>query len=178
MSSFQIIDLIFLILVVLMIFHGYVKGFLGEIFSWASLVFSIMAAVVFYPAGAAFIRRSIMENVRHVPEVLAFIAIFLMVMLFIKMLERVLKDIIAGAKLGGVNKVLGAVFGLIEGLALVTIIVFFLYVQPVFDVSRLLEDSVFAQILLPIITVHLDRGMGATETAFPGLQGIISAFLV
>jgi membrane protein required for colicin V production len=166
MSNIPVIDLIFVILIVLMIIHGYVKGFIVELFSWAPLVLAIGAAVFLYPRGAAFIRSKIMENVRYVPEILAFLAIFLLILLFLKMVERVLKDVVKGANLGGANKVLGAVFGLVEGFALTAIILFFLKVQPLVDTSKLLEDSIFAQILLPLIRIPMDRGMDIVNTAF------------
>ena len=73
-------------------------------------------------------------------------------MLLVKMLEHVLKDVIMGSKLGGANKVLGAIFGFVEGLTLTVIVLFVLRVQPLFDSSKLTDDSIFAQILLPFIT--------------------------
>jgi len=158
MGNFPVIDIIFLILIVLMLIHGYAKGFVEEIFSWAALVLSMLAAVFLYSPGAAFIRKKTMENVRFIPEILAFIAVFIIVMVIIKLLESVLKDIIMGTNLGGVNKVLGAVFGLVEGFALTAIILFILSVQPLFDPSRVIGDSIFAQILLPIIRAPLNRG--------------------
>ena len=153
MSDIATIDWILGFLVLLMIIHGYIKGFVEELFSWAALVLSIWAAVLLYPAGGAFIRKSIMQNVRVVPELLAFIAIFFLIMLSIKLLERVLKDVIMGANLGGVNKGLGAVFGLIEGFALATLILFVLSVQPLFDASKLIGESIFAGLLLPLLVI-------------------------
>jgi membrane protein required for colicin V production len=139
--------------------HGYVKGFVEEFFSWAALVISIIAAVFLHPAGAAFIREKAMKDVRFVPEILAFVAIFIIVMLFFKMLERVLKDVIMGAKLGGINKLLGLIFGLLEGFALTALVLFVMSVQPVFDVSKILGDSIFAQILLPHFSkIPLEKG--------------------
>jgi len=165
MGNFPLIDVIFLILIVLMLIHGYVKGFVEELFSWASLVLSILAAVFFYAPGAAFIRTKTMENVKFIPEILAFIAIFIIVMVLIKLLERVLKEIILGTHLGGVDKVLGAVFGLVEGFALVAIILFILSKQPLFNAKTILEDSIFAQFLLPfIVRAPLNKGKEIVNT--------------
>jgi len=165
MSNIPVIDLVFVIFIALMVIHGYVKGFVEEFFSWAALVLALLAAVFFHPAGAVFIRKSIMENVRYVPEILAFIGIFLIVMMFIKLLERVLKDVIKGANLGGVNKLFGLIFGLLEGFALVALILFVLRVQPVFDYQKIIGDSIFAQILLPHIhKIPLDRGKDVITT--------------
>lgn len=158
MGNFPVIDLIFLILIILMLIHGYAKGFVEELFSWATFVLAMLAAVFFYAPGAVIIRKRVMEDVKYVPEILAFIAVFFIVMIFLKMLERVLKDIIMGAHLGGINKVIGAVFGLVEGFALTAIILFILTIQPVFDASKIIGDSIFAQILLPIIKAPLSKG--------------------
>ena len=161
-----IIDVVFLVLIGLMIVHGYVKGFIEELFSWAALVLAIWMAVLFYQAGGAFIRTKMMANVRVVPEVLAFAAIFFIVVFFLKLIERILNDVIQGAKLGTVNKVFGAIFGIVEGLALTTLVLFVLSVQPLFDSSNLLGESTFAEIILPIIRRPLDRGLEMMDTAF------------
>ena len=175
MSNIPVVDMIFLILIALLVIRGYVRGFIAEFFSWASIVLSIWAAVLLHPAGAEFIRGRIMENVEHIPEILAFIAIFLIVMIFVKMLEKILRDVIMGAKLGGANKVLGAVLGVIEGLTLTALLLFMLSVQPLFDASNIIEGSTFAQILLPIIRVPIERGVDMINTAFCLLTAIAAA---
>jgi len=178
MSNIPVVDMIFLILIALMIIRGYVRGLIMEVFTWASLVLSIWAAVLLHPAGAEFIRGRIMENVQHIPEILAFIAIFLIVMLLVKMLEHILRDVVMGAKLGGANKTLGAVLGLVEGLTLTALLLFVLSIQPLFDASNIIEGSTFAQILLPIIRVPIERGVDMINTALlyvpalPSLPGV------
>ena len=172
MSNVPVIDLIFLILIVLMAIHGYLKGFIEEIFSWAALVLAIWMAVLLHPAGAEFIRSKVMQNVKYVPEILAFIAIFLIVMIFLKMVEKILKDVVMGAKLGGVNKVLGLIFGIVEGFTLTVLILFVLTMQPIFDPSKIISDSIFGQILLPLIKIPLDRGKDIVNTAFFTAPGI------
>lgn len=165
MKSFAIVDMIFLILIVVMIFHGYVRGLIAEIFSWASLILGIFAAVSLYHSGAGFIRTKIMQTVKYVPEIISFLIVFFAVILLLKMLEHVLKEIIEGAKLGGIDKFLGLLFGLIEGLALVTIILFVLTVQPLFDASKIIGDSFFAQLLIPLIQIPLNRGREVIKSA-------------
>ena len=176
MSNFPVIDLVFLILIVITMIHGYVRGFVQELFSWAALILAIGAAVFLYPQGGAFIRGKIMENVRYVPEILAFIAIFLIIMILVRMIEHILKDVITGAKLGGVNKLLGAVFGLLEGFAFTMLILFILAVQPFFDASGIIGESIFAQILLPVVRLPLNRSPDVVNTALlylPDLRFLI-----
>ena len=172
MSNIPVIDMIFLIIIALMAIRGYFRGFIKEIFSWAALVLSIWVAVLLHPAGAAFIRSKIMQNVQYVPEILAFIAIFLIIMLLLKMLEKILRDVIMGAKLGGANKILGLIFGLVEGLTFTALILFVLSVQSLVDVSKIISDSIFAQILLPLIKIPFNRGTDIVNTAFFTLSGM------
>ena len=161
-----VIDICFLVLVGLMLFHGFFKGFIGELFSWASLILAIWVAVILFPAGGAYIRESFMPNVRVVPELLSFVAIFLGIMILVKLLERILKNVIEGANLGFANKVFGAIFGVIEGFAIVLIILFVLNVQPLFDASGLIEESLFAQFLLPLLRFLPDRAQELVEVTF------------
>jgi membrane protein required for colicin V production len=173
MNKIPVVDMIFVILIFLMIIRGYVKGFVEEIFSWASKVLAVCVAVFLYPAGAAYIRTKYMRDMQYLPEIIAFIAIFLMVLIFLKMLERVLKDVVSGAQLKGVDKVLGLLLGVVEGLSITAIILFVLAVQPVFDASKIVEGSVFAAVLLPLINkVPLDRGKDLLNTALLLLPGI------
>jgi membrane protein required for colicin V production len=169
-----VIDICFLILIGLMLFHGFFKGFIGELFSWASLILAIWVAVILFPAGGAYIRESFMPNIRVVPEVLAFISIFLVILIAIKLLGFLLKNVIEGARLGFVNKILGAVFGVVEGFAIVMIILFVLSVQPLFDASSLIGESAFAQFLAPLINILPERAqefVNITHLLLPGWKG-------
>jgi len=166
MGNLPVIDYIFIFLILLMIVHGFIKGFIEELFSWAALILAIWAAVLLNPAAAAFIREKAMQNVRVVPEILGFAAVFILVMIVIKFLEKILKDVIAGANLGNVNKILGALFGLVEGFAFVLLVIFVLSVQPLFNASKILQDSVFAQIMLPVIKIPMGLEQDVIETVF------------
>ncbi|MCL2374306.1 MAG: CvpA family protein, partial [Treponema sp.] len=152
--------------IVLLTIRGHVRGFIMEFFTWASLLVSIWVAFLFHPAGAEFIRSRIMENVQYIPEIMAFVGIFIIVMLLVKMVEHILRDVVMGAKLGGANKLLGAILGLVEGLTLTALFFFILNIQPVFDASGIIEGSTLAQILLPIIRVPIERGAEMIDAVF------------
>jgi membrane protein required for colicin V production len=168
MGNIPVIDWVFIGLILLMVVHGYVKGLIEELFSWAALVLAIWAAVLLFPAAGAFIRTKTMQNVRVVPELLGFIAIFLIVVALVKILERLLRNVIMGANLGGVNRLLGALFGVIEGFAFTALIIFVLCVQPLFDPSKLLEGSIFAGLLLPFLKIPPNKEV--INTALLALQ--------
>ena len=175
MNNIPVIDLVFLILIVLVAIRGRARGFIDELFTWAGLVLAIWGAVLLHASGAAYIRTKMMENVQFLPEILAFIAIFIIIMLFLKMLKHILKDVIMAAKLGGANKLLGLIFGIVQGLTITALILFLLAIQPLFDPSNILVDSIFAQILLPIIRIPIDRRVEMIITAVFCLPGIFPA---
>jgi uncharacterized membrane protein required for colicin V production len=49
-----------------------------------------------------------------------------------------------------VDKFLGILFGIAEGMVLAALVVLLLRLQPLFDPSSLLRDSLFARLLLPL----------------------------
>jgi membrane protein required for colicin V production len=63
-----------------------------------------------------------------------------------------LKGIILRVRLGGADKFLGLIFGFLEGIAVISLILFLLGIQPLFDSSVILANSFFANLLLPLIT--------------------------
>jgi membrane protein required for colicin V production len=150
MSNIAFIDLIFLLLLVLLLIRGNIKGLISELFSWASLVLGILAAVFLYKNAAEIVREKVV-NMKYLPEVIAFLVIFLVVFIIIKIVEKGIKDIIRGIKLGGVDKLLGTIFGFIEGVAVISLILFVISIQPLFDSEVILKGSLFAEILLPLI---------------------------
>jgi membrane protein required for colicin V production len=133
----------------------------------ASLVLGALGAVFLYRPCAAFLRdrglKTFTENipsfiqklapalVRNIPEILAFALIFVVIFLAVKLVEYLLSDIVQRISLGGVDRFLGFLFGMAEGIAVISLLFLALKLQPVFDAAPLLEGSFFAELLLPLI---------------------------
>jgi membrane protein required for colicin V production len=150
-NSLAVIDIVFLVLVCLLVLRGGIRGFIREFLSWPTLALGTLAAVFFYKNGALFLERRFFPGMKVLPEILAFIGIFVIIFLAFKILEKILRDIVEGINLGGVDRALGAVFGFLEGAALIVFVLFVLVIQPLFDPSAVLGSSVFADLLLPRI---------------------------
>ena len=146
----QTLDVVFLILSGLLVLRGYLKGFTGEFFSIASFALAIMGGVLFFNSGAAFL-RSFNFNMALFPEIVAFLIIFLIVFILGKVVENIVKDIINRLNLGSLDKFLGIFLGLAEAAALIVLFLFILMIQPLFDSTRILEESFFARLFLPLI---------------------------
>jgi membrane protein required for colicin V production len=145
------IDIIFIALVLILVIRCALRGFIEEVLSMASVVAGVFSAVFFYKNGGAFIREKYLENWGVVPEVLAFIILFFIPFVGIRILEHIIKDIIIKVNLGGFDRFLGIIFGFIEGIALIALVLFVIDIQPLFDKNLLLEKSFFARFLLPVI---------------------------
>ncbi|MDR3172109.1 MAG: CvpA family protein [Treponema sp.] len=155
MQNIAIIDLIFMVLIVIFVIRCALRGFIEEVLSMAAVVFGSLGAFLFYKNGAAFIRTQFpsLAAVQFIPELLAVMILFFSIYVLIKLLGRILKDIIERVKLGMVDRILGIIFGLIEGISLVSLVVFVLSLaQPIFfKDTPFLDRSIFAQRLLPMI---------------------------
>jgi membrane protein required for colicin V production len=150
--NLAIIDVIFIVLIFILVIHGGLRGFITEIMSMAAVVLGLLAAVLFYKPGAAFVRTKILADMQLVPELIAFVALVIIVFLSIKLLGHIIQDIISRVHLlGGINHALGLAFGLLEGLLLVSLILFVINIQPLFDPAALLEQSLFARVLDPLV---------------------------
>jgi membrane protein required for colicin V production len=152
----SVIDIVFLLLIILFIIRCYLKGFVGEVFSMAAIILGILSSLFFYKNGGEYLRNTFWPGLKVIPEIIAFIALFIIVFIAIKILELIFKGIIERVKLSGMDRFLGSIFGLAEGIAVVSLVLFILKIQPLFNPSSILSDSVFANFLLPLITGSQD----------------------
>ncbi|MFP3089228.1 CvpA family protein [Treponema sp. TIM-1] len=151
MIGLEPIDIIFIALVLILVIRCALRGFIEEVLSMASVVIGALSAVFFYKKGGVFIRERYLEDMGVIPEILAFVILFLIPFVGIRILERIIKDIIIRVNLGGFDRLLGILFGLVEGITLIALVLFVIDIQPLFDKNLLLEKSFFARFLLPVI---------------------------
>jgi membrane protein required for colicin V production len=155
-----IIDIIFLVLTVIFIIRCGLRGLIKEVMSMAAVALGLFAAVSFYRSGAAFVRTKILADVAVLPELIAFVSILAIVFFAIKILEHIIHDIITRINVGGLDHALGLVFGILEGLVVVRLIIFVLGIQPLFDAKSLLEHSIFVRFLDPLAVNFTLPGTG------------------
>ena len=150
--AFSIIDVAFVALIGLFMIRCYLRGFVSELLSMAAIVLGLLASLFFYKNGAEFLRNQFWHDLSTIPEIAAFVVIFIIVFIIVKLLEKMLTNIIDDVSLTNADSLLGIVFGLAEGVAVVSLVLFLLRIQPLFDPGAILSDSFFARLLLPFIT--------------------------
>jgi len=136
-----VIDIIFIVLIVITSIRGAFSGMIGELISLAALFISLLLAAVFYSDGAKWLQsRSSLEDAA---AVLAFIAIFLLSFILLKMLQKGVVYLINETPFESVDKLLGFFFGILEGILLCFLVVYLLNFQTLFDTSAMVRDSRF-----------------------------------
>jgi membrane protein required for colicin V production len=150
--NLAIIDIVFIVLIFILVIRCALRGFISEIMSMAAGVLGVLSAILFYKPGAAFVRTKILADMQVVPELIAFVVLVAIVFFCIKVLQHIIQDIISRVNLlEGFDHALGLIFGLLEGLVLVCLILFVINIQPLFNPASLLEHSIFAQVLNPLM---------------------------
>jgi membrane protein required for colicin V production len=129
------------------------RGLISEVLSAAAMVGGLLAGVVFHRPVGAWLAG--MVNIGSFSVIAGFLLSFAVVFIVVKIIERSLRTVFENLQLEALDRVLGLLFGLVEGLILSTIILLILRYQPIFDVAALLEGSFFARLLLPLLAEHL-----------------------
>ena len=146
-----IIDIVFLVIIAIFALRCALRGIVGELMSMAALVLGLLAAIFFFRRTAELIRGKFVPDVKALPEIISFVAIFIAVFAVIKIFEMILKEIIEGIKLGGVDRFFGFFLGIAEGLVIICLLIFLINVQPFVEPEIVLEGSLLAEILMPFI---------------------------
>lgn len=147
--GFAAIDIVFLVLIVVLAIRGAIRGFVTEIGSVAALVVGLGGAILFYKPLAALIGR--LFGISMWNPLIAFLILFLVLYMVIKLLEHLLHAMFDKLNLERLDRAIGFFLGLAEGLLAVCVLLFLLNWQPLFDARKLLEHSLFARVLSPIL---------------------------
>jgi membrane protein required for colicin V production len=168
------IDIVFIAIILIFAVHCAMKGFVSEVMSLAAAILGILSAIFFFRAGAVLIRELFMPGIRVLPEILAFIVIFFITFIAIKLFGRMLKNVIEGIRLGGLDITLGFIFGVAEGIIVVCLVLFVISILPFINTESILEKSFFAKLLLPFVTGISRDSPGVVATAVEAVKGIIA----
>lgn len=96
---------------------GFLRGMVREVFGLAAWAGALFAAVWFFPQMQGLARRSIANP--DIADPVAFGSIFLLVVIVLSLIARALSTIVRSSGLGGLDRTLGLVFGLLRGAGIV-----------------------------------------------------------
>jgi membrane protein required for colicin V production len=170
------LDWIFIVILVLLGVRCMVRGFVTELLSVAALLGGLLAALLLYKsAGALLVLWGVAAKGAAITDILGFIAVFALAFIIVKLIERLLKEGIEAAELGGIDRALGLLLGLAEGLVLVSLVLIVMsLLEPAFKstpgYAKLLEGSAFARFILPIIGPEVVKATQGIKLDAPELK--------
>ncbi len=135
------------------------RGIISEVLSTAAVIGGLLAGIFFYRAIGAWISSLVVLG--SFEPVVGFVASFAIVFIIVKIIERSLRSVLENLDLDFLDKLLGFAFGALEGIIMAAVIILVLKYQPIVDVKKLLDESLVARILLPIIVGRLPAATGA-----------------
>ena len=147
--SFEVIDIVFALLVVIAAIRGAFRGFVTEVGSMAALIFGFGAAIIFNKPVALLLDKQFGPSMWN--QLIAFLILFLLGYLLVKLVQRMLQNIIERLNLDRLDSALGFFLGVAEGLLVVGVALFIINWQPFFDPKSLLGSSFFARMLFPVL---------------------------
>jgi|688.fasta_scaffold54222_1 membrane protein required for colicin V production len=119
------IDVVVLIVVVLALIKGFSKGLIMALFSTLALIIGLACAVKFSAVVAPAISKSLGIDGQFLP-ILSFLAIFIGVILLIRLAGKALEKTLETASIGFLNRGAGAVLYLVLYLAITSILFYYI----------------------------------------------------
>ena len=147
------LDLLIAVIIALPVIFGFRKGFLRKILGIAGIIIGFILAVRFYQPISSLFSDIVKTNSNWVP-VISFLLIIGIVFVLSIWVAKFIAGINSGTKM--IDKILGAVFGLIQGLILSSIIVInFTYLN--LPEKNIRDSSYFYPIVYKIAPAIFDR---------------------
>lgn len=146
--EFTVIDWIFSGVIILFAISGVIKGFIDNVFGKIAFIAGIILGYLFYKDIAAGLLKDI--KVPYAANIIAFLLIFVVTFLIIKLIQMIVSKVFEWSILKSLDRTLGLIFGIVEGAAVVCLIIFLLTAQPFFNVDRLFDGSFYYNIVSSI----------------------------
>lgn len=142
-------DIVVAVIIGLSLVFGVFRGFVKEVLSLVFWVGAIVLAGLFSAKLGALLSGIIVTV--WIQKLVGFVLIFLLVVIIGGLLSNVLSELLSKAGLGGVNRSLGGLFGIIRGIVIITVL---LMMFSRFEFARkFYQDSVS----IPYIMVVVDK---------------------
>ena len=142
--TMNILDIIICIPLLWGVYKGFTKGVIYEIFLLMALAVGVWGGFKFAYLASEYLQKTFSINASWLP-LLSFLTVFVIIVVLIILLAKFLEGMIKITGLSIVNKVLGAIFGMLKWALIVSIIFYLL--NPVNDkmnfISKEKEEKSF-----------------------------------
>ncbi len=152
MAHFNILDIVFFIMIGVSIILGIIKGLVRELFSLAFFIIAVILAFLFYGDLGQVLFKSIQSQ--DIANFTAFICIFVTILIVGSIITYAIKKLFVIGPLKSVDRILGGFFGMLRGFLLSGILVFLLIVFPVRD--TLIKESGLCPFIMKTFDIFLE----------------------
>ncbi len=143
------LDAVFLLILLICAIHGAFRGFIEELFSKLAVILGIICGLVFSKLLVPSLPK--LKYAAFLTNILAFVIVFTVVYLAVRIIQKIIGIAFQGDIMKGLDKSLGFFLGIGEGVIIVCLILFLLHSQPWFDITGVVQGSVFDRIFAPLI---------------------------
>lgn len=147
--SFVTIDWIFLAVILLSAISVMIKGFVNELFSKITFVMGLFCSFAFASRFVPYVMAYV--KYKFFAYIISFLLIFVTVAIVVQLIRSLIDWIFENGIMKQVDRILGFCLGILEGMVICFLILFILSVQPVFDVSGILNHSWFYSFYLSFV---------------------------
>ncbi|MDQ7796787.1 MAG: CvpA family protein [Spirochaetia bacterium] len=146
-------DWVFSAVVVILAARCFVRGFVHEVLSVASVAVGFLAGLLLSNTVIVQVLAKVGANSLpyQAQYIIAFVLCFIAGFIIMKIIERMIREGLEASSLDIFDRVLGLALGIIEGFIIVGLFIVILQIQPFFDTKALLAGSLYAKLLGPII---------------------------
>lgn len=155
----NLLDLFILIPVVWGCIRGFSKGLIIELATLAGLVLGIMAAYHFSSLVSGYLREYFTIG-EQAARIISYVLIFLLVMLMAYLIGKIIEKVVDMVALGWLNKILGALVGLIKGAVIAGFLLFIIVSADKNEkiISRQTKErSMFYQAVSKVVPFFVDK---------------------
>ena len=169
----MLIDIIVIVLLILAAFKGLRNGLILAIFSFLAFVIGLAAAIKLSAVAAGYIGSAVNVSQRWLP-VLAFVVVFVIIVLLVKLGAKLIESAVSMMMLGWVNRIGGAIFYALLYIFVFSIVLF--YADGVGIIKpETAQNSVTYQYIRPL-GPYVVRGLAAVVPLFKGMFTELEGF--
>jgi len=152
--SVNFVDIILGIILLYAIFKGFRNGFFVELASLVSLLLGVYLSIEFSDFTADFIRKNLSFDSEYL-EIIAFFVTFVLVVIAVTLLAKVFTKIVDFASFGWINRLFGAVFGLLKMIFILSVSMHFFQKININEVFISKEKTNQSLLYNPIVEISI-----------------------
>lgn len=162
------VDIFLALFILLGAYHGYKSGFLVELFSLVAVILGVLCGFKLMGAAMMLLSDKIDVNEKVLPYV-AFIAVFLIVVIIVNLLGKLISASVNRSFLGALDKAAGGLLGLIRTIFMLSVVLWIVDALKLNFLPNWTEDSWLCPVIAnvaPTFTIWISELLPVFKDVF------------